>query len=237
MQLYFIRHAQSANNKLYDETGSWSGRDVDPGLTEAGHQQAQRLAEHLARANGETPLHDYANRQGFGVTHLYTSPMLRAILTGAYIAESLSLPLTVWEDWHEIGGVIAIRENGEREGQPGATRSDLSSRFPDLILPESLSEEGWWSRPPESIEQQLERARHLVRDLMTRHGRSEDRVAVISHGGFYNFFLTALLDTAPGDGFWFTLNNTGLTRLDFREEGIALTYANRLEHLPADLIT
>ncbi len=26
MELYFIRHAQSANNKLYDETGAWNRR-------------------------------------------------------------------------------------------------------------------------------------------------------------------------------------------------------------------
>jgi 2,3-bisphosphoglycerate-dependent phosphoglycerate mutase len=237
MQLYVIRHAQSANNKLYDETGSWIGRDVDPDLTEVGHRQAQCLAAHLAWANGEMPPRDDANRQGFGFTHLYTSPMLRAILTGTYLAGSLRLPLTVWEDWHEVGGAIAIRENGEREGQPGATRSDLTSRFPELVLPETLSADGWWNRPAESIEEQLERAQRLVRDLAARHGKTADRVAVISHGGFYNFFLTALLNTTPGDGFWFNLNNTGLTRLDFREEGIALTYANRLEHLPAELIT
>ncbi len=237
MQLYFIRHAQSANNKLYDETGSWNGRDADPELTEVGHQQAQRLAEHLAYTDGEAGPRDYANRQGFGFTHLYTSPMVRAIITGQYIARSLNLPLRLWEDWHEVGGVIVIREDGEREGLPGKTRSDLANCFPDLILPESLSADGWWNRPPESIEQQLDRGRRVLRDLTERHGQTEDRVAVVSHGGFYNFFLTALLDTAPGDGFWFTLNNTGLTRLDFREEGVALTYANRLEHLPGKLIT
>ncbi len=237
MQLYFIRHAQSVNNKLYDDTGSWNGRDVDPELTEAGHRQARHLADHLACTPGEPQLRDYANRQGFGLTHLYTSPMMRAILTGQYLAAALNLPLTVWEDWHEVGGVIAIRENGEREGQPGATRSDLAARFPDLILPESLSEEGWWNRPPESVVEQLERAQHLAPALLARHGQTDDRVAVISHGGFHTFFLTALLNTAPGDGFWFNLNNTGVTRLDFHEEGVSLVYANRLEHLPAELIT
>ncbi len=54
MQLYFIRHAQSANNKLYDETGSWNGRDSDPELPSWGIEQAQRLAEHVACANGES---------------------------------------------------------------------------------------------------------------------------------------------------------------------------------------
>ena len=37
----------------------------------------------------------------------------------------------------------------------------------------------------------------------------------------------------PIDGFWFNINNTGITRFNFEEEGIGLAYANRLEHLPA----
>lgn len=237
MQLYFIRHAQSANNKLYDETGSWNGRDTDPELTEVGHQQAQRLAEHLACVHGETLERDDLNRQAFGITHLYSSLMMRAVMTGTYIAAALDLPLIAWEDLHEIGGIFILHENGEQEGQPGKTRADLAARFPNLILPETLGEGGWWNRPHETIEQQLSRARRFVRDLNERHGKTDDRVAIVSHGGFYNFFLTALLGTTPGDGFWFSINNTAITRLDFREEGVALTYANRLEHLPAELIT
>jgi 2,3-bisphosphoglycerate-dependent phosphoglycerate mutase len=84
MQLYFIRHAQSANNKLYEETGSWDGRDSDPELTEMGHEQARRLAEHVACLNGGTPRRDYMNRDGrFDFTHLYASPMVRALATAA----------------------------------------------------------------------------------------------------------------------------------------------------------
>ncbi len=237
MQLYFIRHAQSANNRLYDETGSWGGRDSDPELTELGHQQARLLGEHLARTKGETHLRDYLNRQAFGLTHLYTSPMVRAVMTGGYISRALGLPLVAWEDLHEIGGIFAVNENGERGGLPGKTRSDFAAHFPDLILPPSLGEGGWWNRPVESIEQQLDRAQRFVRDLIERHGKTDDRVAVISHGGFYNFVLTALLDTTPGNGFWFGINNTAITRLDFSEEGVALVYANRAEHLPSESIT
>ena len=239
MQLYFIRHAQSANNKLYDETGAWNGRDVDPELTEIGQRQAKHLAEHLACTHGAgaTQPRDYANRQAFGITHLYTSPMVRAVSTATYLSEALGLPLTMWEDLHEIGGIFRVDENGERQGLPGKTRSDFAARFPDVILPQALGEDGWWNRPPESIEQQLDRAQRVVRDLSERHGQTDDRVVAVSHGGFYNFVLTALLGTTPGDGFWFGINNTGITRLDFSAEGIALMYANRLEHLSSELIT
>jgi 2,3-bisphosphoglycerate-dependent phosphoglycerate mutase len=238
MELYFIRHAQSANNKLYDETGTWNGRDSDPELTELGHDQAQRLAEHVACANGSILRRDYVNRDSFGFTHLYSSPMVRALATAAYLSAALDLPLVVWKDLHEVGGIFYIDdETGERIGQPGKTRSELAARFPQAQLPETLGEEGWWNRSHESVERQPRRARRFVEDLVERHGGSDDRVAVVSHGGFYNLVLAELQGTPADNGFWFNINNTGITRFNFVPEGIGLAYANRLEHLPTELIT
>ena len=151
MQLYFIRHAQSANNRLYEETGSWNGRDSDPELTELGHLQAQRLAEHVACANAETPRRDYVNRGKFGFTHLYSSLMVRALATASPLSAALNLPLVVWEDLHEVGGIFVIdEETGEHIGQPGKSRSELTARFPHAQLPETLAEDGWWKRSHES---------------------------------------------------------------------------------------
>jgi broad specificity phosphatase PhoE len=45
MQLYFIRHGQSANNRLWDTTSSDEGRVEDPELTDAGQQQAKLVAQ------------------------------------------------------------------------------------------------------------------------------------------------------------------------------------------------
>ena len=238
MQLYFIRHAQSANNKLYEETGSWNGRDSDPELTELGHEQARRLAEHVACANGEASFRDYVNRSGFGFTHLYSSPMVRALGTAVYLSAALDLPLVVWDDLHEVGGIFYIDdETGERIGQPGKTRSELVARFPQAQLPSTLADSGWWDRPPESVELQAQRARRFVTDLVERHGGADDRVAIVSHGGFYNLVLAELQGTPADNGFWFNINNTGITRFNFVPEGIGLAYANRLEHLPAEMIT
>jgi 2,3-bisphosphoglycerate-dependent phosphoglycerate mutase len=238
MQLYFIRHAQSANNRLYEETGSWDGRNSDPELTELGHRQAQHLAEHVACTNGELPRRDFINRSGFGLTHLYTSLMVRAITTGSYVAAALNLPLVAWEDLHEVGGIFMFDpETGEHVGQPGKTRSELTARFPHLTLAQPVGDDGWWNRPHEPIEQQAQRAKRVVRELFERHGSTDDRVAVVSHGGFYNYLLAELLGTRAEEGFWFSINNTGITRFNFEEESIGLAYANRLEHLPADLIT
>jgi 2,3-bisphosphoglycerate-dependent phosphoglycerate mutase len=238
MELYFIRHAQSANNQLYEETGSWDGRDSDPELTELGHEQARRLAEHVACANGEAPRRDYVNRSQFGFTHLYSSMMVRALTTTSYLSAALNLPLLVWEDLHEVGGIFIIdSETGEHIGQSGRSRSELMARFPRAQWPATLTEDGWWNRAHETVELQGRRARRFVYDLIERHGGSDDRVAVVSHGGFYNFVLAELLSIQADNGFWFGLNNTGITRFNFDPEGIALAYANRVEHLPTELIT
>jgi 2,3-bisphosphoglycerate-dependent phosphoglycerate mutase len=73
--------------------------------------------------------------------------------------------------------------------------------------------------------------------LTAEHGGTEDRVAVISHGGFYNDFLAALLALPSRDGFWFALNNAAITRVDFLEGRTTLVYTNRASYLPGDLIT
>jgi len=47
MQLYFIRHAQSINNALWQENGHNNGRKADPLITEIGKQQAERVGAFL----------------------------------------------------------------------------------------------------------------------------------------------------------------------------------------------
>ncbi|NJK45922.1 MAG: histidine phosphatase family protein [Pleurocapsa sp. SU_196_0] len=47
MRLYFIRHAQSSNNALWDSTGSENGRSDDPELSDVGVMQARALGDFL----------------------------------------------------------------------------------------------------------------------------------------------------------------------------------------------
>ncbi|NKB63016.1 MAG: hypothetical protein GKR95_13150 [Gammaproteobacteria bacterium] len=48
MRLYLIRHAQSANNIIYDGTDNALGRVADPEITELGIQQSKALARYLS---------------------------------------------------------------------------------------------------------------------------------------------------------------------------------------------
>ena len=241
MQLYFIRHGQSVNNLLWDQTGSSKGRSMDAELTQMGRQQAQVVAQFLRRPNSTAAAHgnDVYNATGLRITHLYASLMVRAVATGSIIAEALDLPLVAWEDLHEVGGIYQEDEQtGERIGQPGKTRAYFEAHYPRLKLDgPGMYEEGWWNRPYEKLEQALARAQRFLHDLMERHGEKDDRVAVISHGAFYNILLRVILKTPDEGNCWFILNNMAISRLDFRRDRVELVYLNRLDHLSPDLVT
>lgn len=250
MQLYFIRHAQSENNLLWTITGSTDGRHEDPDLTELGRKQVVELVKFLS-GNGKKPRHadayDPYNLQGFDLTHIYTSLMHRAVATGEIIAEKLGLPLHAWCEIHERGGIYTYDSNTEeRVGLPGKGRKFFETRYPKLILPDELDDTGWWNQPYETEEEAITRAEQVVHDLLEWHGNTDHRVALISHGGFYNAFLLVVLNlafqmdcdvTGQKKQIWFALNNAGITRIDFYPEHIGIIYMNRIDFLPEVLVT
>lgn len=240
MQLYFIRHGQSTNNELWERTGTSRERSEDPELTETGRRQAAVLAQCLGRAPSleVTPQFDNQNIGGFGITHVYCSLMVRAVATGIVISKALDLPLVAWEGIHEGGGIyLDDAETGDKIGRPGRNRAYFEEHFPHLILPHSMDGDGWWNRPYEEREQRYVRARCFLDDLATRHGGTEDRVAIVSHAGFYNYLLRELLGLPQESGYSFSLNNSAITRIDFRPENVGLVYLNRLDFLPRELVT
>ena len=247
MQLYIIRHAQSKNNELYTNQQTWDGRSPDPLLSEAGQKQATVLASFLALSNPglEADDRDLHNRRGFGITHLYTSLLQRALLTALAISEAIEIPAVAWIDIHEWGGYYKIVEEfDERVGLPGPNRAFFEENYPSVVLPDALGAEGWWNRPYEPRELAIYRARLFWSELMSRHGQSDDRVAIVTHGGFFQTLMNLILGYSRlnqvGDKekrVWFSVNNASITRLEVREDRIVLVYLNRLDHLPAELIT
>ena len=241
MRLYFIRHGQSENNALWDETGSNKGRSVDPELTAAGHEQAQLLADFIQRKDMEARLdgkNGEPRRDYFGFTHLYSSLMVRAVATGAHLADTLHIPLRAWMEIHECGGIFEEGEDeGENIGLPGRPRSYFESHYQHLVLPERVTEAGWWNKPFEAYESRPLRAQQVIEMLLERHGNTDDRVAIVSHGGFYMELMRVLFKIGE-ERCWFRMANTAVSRFDFHEDGeVTLVYHNRTDHLPEWLVT
>lgn len=242
LQLYFIRHGQSENNVVIEEVARDEylfHRVVDPALTPPGKLQADLVAEYLARPAAPDSK-DVQNRHGFGLTHLYCSLMTRAVQTAVPIGAQVGLPLVAMPEAHETGGVFTTeKRNGEPVmiGLPGHGRSYFEEHFPTLVLPDDLSEEGWWNREKEPRENYSVRAGIVVDRLLEAHAHSNDRVGIVMHGGIFARILSVLFDVRA-ERYWFQMNNTGISRIDIREDGrIWLRYMNKVEHLPDDLIT
>jgi len=247
MELYFIRHGQSQNN------ANWSKQDYiaspDPALTEIGIEQACHVSEFLRDAQSIVNPKEWnsQNRFGFGLTHIYTSMMERAVNTAAPTARALGIPFAAWEEIHESGGIFGRDGEQKLQGQPGKSRSYFEQYFPELILPDHLNGTGWWNnRPFETEEQCQQRAQKFLADLLARHGDAEGgpehRVAIFSHGGFFGHLIFAILDmpwrgASHGMQSWFSINNCAISRFDFRAGEVSIAYLNRTDHLPDRLIT
>jgi 2,3-bisphosphoglycerate-dependent phosphoglycerate mutase len=235
MQLYFIRHGQSTNNHLFAQTGSSQGRNCDPELTDLGRRQALAVAHLLATGNPG----GYDGRNGsFGITHLYTSPMMRAVNTALPIADALGLPAYLWEEIHEAGGIyLDDEQTGAKVGQPGKDRDYFRTHYPTIRLPDDWGNGGWWKRDFEEEGPRQKRAQCFLSTLLERHAGSEDRIAVVSHGEFYTRFLAALFNLPATSNFWFFLHNAAVTRINFTPKETQLVYLNRFDHLPGELLT
>ena len=247
MQLYLLRHAQSENNARWEANPGEPFRYSDIPLTELGRQQARAVAEHFAQSNLDSPVNQYNadNRKGFDLTHIYTSLMCRAAETAHIIAEQLDMALYGRTDLHEWGGVYEWDvENDEKIGMPGPDRAFFTEHFPRLVLPDDFDNAGWWNRPHEPHADVPARVRRVLKFLRTKHGKTDDRVLVVTHGGFLNFFLGNFLGLTPKRALknldknqWFVTNNAGLARIDMSQDFAGLVYLNRSTHLPDALIT
>lgn len=247
MELYFIRHGQSENNANLELDGA---QDVpDPELTETGRAQAARLSRFLRDSQARRPdtQKNTQNQNGFGLTHIYTSLMVRAVNTAMPAAKALGLPLVAWPEIHETGGIFSREDGDEMKGLPGKTRSYFQTHYPDLILPDWVDESGWWNRPFEASEVRQQRAGRVWADLLDYHGdrpgRDEHRVALVSHGGFFMHLFTSALGIemptrqSTWHEYWFLMNNCAISRLDIKNGQVLISYVNRNDFMPGDLIT
>ncbi|MFN8196073.1 MAG: histidine phosphatase family protein [Nocardioidaceae bacterium] len=225
MDVVLIRHGQSGNNLIWEQTGGSAGRDPDTPLTDLGLEQARALARWFA----EDPS---APR----VTELHTSLMYRAVQTAAPLAEALDLPLRAHRELFEVGGPYEEDEaTGERSWHPGSPIEALRAVSSRL---EHASDDPWWSGPVEEDGAASARARRVVEGVLggVREPRPGSCVALVTHGYFSQFLFRALLGISEMDG-WIQVDNTAVSHFRVTELGMLALGLNTVPHLTPEQVT
>jgi broad specificity phosphatase PhoE len=164
VKLYFVRHGQSEANVL----GVISNRGLGYGLTELGRQQAQALAESFA---------------GVGVTHIYSSPLLRAVQTSEILSKAMAVSFESAEALREFDCGVLENKSDETSWRMNREMFETWMRGQDW---DKGLEQG------ESLEDIMRRfvpfIEHLIRDLPP-----ESVVVLVGHGGTYRCMLPFVL--------------------------------------------
>jgi len=165
---------------------------ADSALTLLGERQAQATAERLA---------------GEGITHIVSSPLIRCLSTATAIAAALpGVPAVLIEVWMDL-------REGYSGMHQGYGRTELQQRFPCALLPESLGDEGWihGNDTYESLNARCERVLQQLREQFS----PSDTVVMVTHGGFGNYLLHAILRISTARPIWFEMANCSISRVRF----------------------
>ena len=220
LELYLVRHGQSASNAGVDKELSDELR-CDPPLTEKGKHQAELLGKYFSKC----PL-DYVLASG----------LRRASETGynvcLYQPENGAHTLEI----HKI-----FTECGTGEGTKGRTIAQIRNDFPCAVAAPGTTEDELqvYHGKDDTDEQLLERAKQAI-DYIRERFHNGEKVLVAAHAAFNTFMIFAALGLSPEQIFDFTYYNTGITKIIFFKEGtgafgdVHLEFHNCVPHLLAD---
>lgn len=241
MRLFFIRHGQSHNNALWAQRGTEIDRVPDPEITDTGRRQLQATANFLDfcltsdLSMGTDPSCDTET----GNVILFCSMMTRAIQSATIIADRLNIPAYANLDIHESGGIYQDDfKAGTRIGEKGLSKAEVNELYPHVLLPAGMNPEGWWNRPFEEREQRRERAARVLQWLTDTYGSTTDTIILVSHAGFYNYFMRQILGISHDDyNVWFEFFNGAATLFNFDNGNINIFYSNRFDFMPMEIVT
>ena len=166
MELLLIRHGLPERREL--ESGV-----ADPELSEAGHAQAQHLADYLGHEQLDA---------------IYASPLRRAYQTAQPLAKALGQSISVVDD-------IAEWDRHSNEYVPvEELRAANDPRWQAMLR-------GEWTVHEESPTDFRARVVAAVEALIVAH--SGHRIAVVCHGGVINGYLGHILGLENPQGFFY----------------------------------
>ena len=165
MRIYFTRHGESQANVLHQI----SNRGLVHPLTQRGREQAVVLAELL---------------QTRAITHIYSSPVLRALETSIIVAHRLGVD-------YEVVGALREYDCGIAEG-----RADEIGWQMWRALFDDWSEHKRWERRiegGESFYDIRDRFVPFIEGLGSRYGGADANLLCVAHGGVLWMMLPLVL--------------------------------------------
>eukprot|EP01062_Namystynia_karyoxenos_P060608 TRINITY_DN52282_c0_g1_i1.p1 TRINITY_DN52282_c0_g1~~TRINITY_DN52282_c0_g1_i1.p1 ORF type:complete len:286 (+),score=72.13 TRINITY_DN52282_c0_g1_i1:83-859(+) len=244
LRLAFVRHGESLNNVLEAQSEELyrKQRSHDPSVSDLGRRQAQSVADWFADKGKSTlvqPVHQ-----------LWCSPVLRTMQTASPIAKVLSLRPQVHLDIFEAGGIYTLLPDGGAEGHGGLTRSEMEREFPDYVLPDGVTDKGWYpvAQGREEPEACVERAKRVAERFIAyaKELTADQNVCVVAHYDLLCALMDALLDPQRprppplGNTTHFVrwrFYNASITMVDiYQDGGVGVLMQNSVSHLPADQV-
>ena len=127
--------------------------------------------------------------EGYTPTHIYTSPLSRALETARIAASGWTCRIELWDDLVESDvGVFT-----------GLTHAEVQQRFPDVARRFGETRNLDLIDGAETHVERTARAQRVVDRLIGDH-RNADRVLVFTHGGIMTHIVAQLLGA---DRLWF----------------------------------
>ncbi|MEZ4729657.1 MAG: histidine phosphatase family protein [Caldilineaceae bacterium] len=182
MDIFIIRHGE-CRGQIDPACTS-----PDSELTAKGEEQGRQTATRLIAE---------------GITHLVSSPLVRALSTANALAATLTCaPIQVW---------LELREGWSGPLHQGFGRRVLQQRFPQPLLPPAITDDGW-SHGNDTYEGMFTRSQQAIQRLQNEFAPNA-HVAVVTHGGIGNYLLHALLHIAPTTPHWFEMTNCAISHV------------------------
>lgn len=198
-QLILVRHGET----IWNHAGRLQGATNVP-LSDAGYVQAAQVAQRLAAE----PL-----------DAIYSSDLLRAMLTAQVIAEGRGVAVTEEP---------RLRQSSRGHWE-GLAWAEIAALFPADY---AAFQNDPHHTPPggEPFDQTVARITALLADLARDHP-GDATVLLVSHGQILRLLLCIALDIAPERAEMFTFDNAALAELRFTPGGAVIAYLNDTHHL------
>ncbi len=199
MELYLIRHGESVGNVS-------PGQDLpDCPLTKRGEEQARLVVQGLMEAE---------------ITHILSSPLIRALQTAQPFARAVNKPIIVMKDAYEVRHLDSCT---------GAKLSDLLDQFPEAEFGEDFEPNGWHYQGNENPAIIIKRVSKIAEQLKEYH--EEAKIALFAHGTLNQYLIRELIGLSDSKHVRFYQENTCINWFTITKDFTRVNKIGDVHHL------